>query len=84
MKREVQRTFQYVLDNNLPVHDLVTPDFIFTDERLGWEFYGLDQYKPAKKGESKKNPQGHATSQHRTRRKTRWIANHAGGLDGDR
>ncbi len=48
MKLEVQRTFQHVLDNNLPVHDLVTPDFIFTDERLGWEFHGLQQYKPAK------------------------------------
>jgi mono/diheme cytochrome c family protein len=58
MKLEVQRTFQHVLDNNLPVHDLVTPDFIFTDERLGWDFYGLQQYKPAKKRESKKIPKG--------------------------
>ena len=58
MKREVQRTFQHVLDNNLPVHDLITPDFIFTDERLGWEFYGLEQYKPAKKGKARKIPKG--------------------------
>ena len=58
MKREVQRTFQHVLDNNLPVHDLVTPDFIFTDEILGWEFHGLQQYQPAGKGETKKIPKG--------------------------
>ncbi len=58
MKREVQRTFQHVLDNNLPVHDLVTPDFIFTDEVLGWEFYGLQQYQPAGKGETRKIPKG--------------------------
>ena len=55
MMREVQRTFQHVLDNNLPVHDLVTPDFIFTDEILGWEFYELQQYKPKK---NKKIPKG--------------------------
>jgi len=58
MKREVQRTFQHVLDNNLPVTDLVTPDFLFTDEHLGWQFYALEQYKPAKKGRSKKIPRG--------------------------
>ena len=59
MKLEVQRTFQHVLDNNLPVHDLVTPDFIFTDEHLGWEFYGLQQYKPAgKKKKARKIPKG--------------------------
>lgn len=58
MKREVEHTFRYVLDNNLPVHDLITPDFLFTDEHLGWQFYGLQQYKPAKKGDSKKIPKG--------------------------
>jgi len=58
MKLEVQRTFQHVLDNNLPVHDLVTPDFIFTDEHLGWEFYGLQQYKPAGNKKARKIPKG--------------------------
>ena len=58
MRQEVQRTFQHVLDNNLPVHDLVTPDFLFTDEHLGRQFYDLPQYKPVKKGDSRKIPQG--------------------------
>ncbi|MGB1815205.1 MAG: DUF1588 domain-containing protein, partial [Rubripirellula sp.] len=58
MKREVERTFQYVLDNNLPVHDLVTPDFLFTDEHLGWQFHELQQYSPSKKGKAKKIPKG--------------------------
>ena len=58
MKREVERTFQYVLDNNLPVHDLVTPDFLFTDEHLGWQFHELQQYSPSKTGKAKKIPKG--------------------------
>ena len=56
MMSEVQLTFQHVLNNNLPVHDLVTPDFLFTDEHLGWQLYGLPEYRPGKKGSPTRSP----------------------------
>ena len=58
MMSEVRLTFQHVLNNNLPVHDLVTPDFLFTDEHLGWQLYGLPEYRPAEKGKPNKIAKG--------------------------
>ena len=58
MRTEVERTFQHVLNKNLPVNDLVTPNFLFTDEKIGWELYGLSEYKPVAKGEKRKIKKG--------------------------
>lgn len=55
MRKEVEATFQHVLDNNLPVRELISPDFLLTDALVGWEIYELDQFRPAKKaGKSKR------------------------------
>lgn len=49
MRDEVARTFDYVLDKNLPITDFIAPDFLFTDPQVGWLLYGLPQFEPTKK-----------------------------------
>jgi hypothetical protein len=58
MQKEVQLTFQHVLKQNLPVHDLVTPDFLFTNEQIGWELYGMSEFEPPAKGKKPKFKKG--------------------------
>lgn len=54
MRKEVEATFQHVLDSNLPVRELISPDFLFTDALVGWDIYELDQFRPAKKAAKSK------------------------------
>ena len=49
MLLEVTKTFHHVLKNNLPVTDLIAPDFVFTNATLGVDIYQLDGFKNAKK-----------------------------------
>lgn len=46
MQQEVQQTFRYILDNDLPVTDFIAPDFLFTNDAIGWDVYELDMFKP--------------------------------------
>ncbi len=57
MRAEVERTFRHVLDNNLPINNLIAPDFVFTEPLVGWEIYQLDKFKPAKGRKPKYNKQ---------------------------
>lgn len=49
MKDEVTLTFRHVLENNQSVKQLIAPDFVFTDENVGWDIYELAYFKPQKK-----------------------------------
>lgn len=55
MRKEVVRTFQHVLENNLSVREFIAPDFVFTNPLVGWEIYGLKDFKPAKKNKKPSN-----------------------------
>ncbi len=57
MRDEVKLTFQHILKNNLPVSEFIAPDFVFTDPLVGWEIYGIDQFKPPTKTQGKNNKQ---------------------------
>jgi hypothetical protein len=50
MKDEVTLTFREVLDNNRSVVELIAPDHVFTNQSVGWDIYGLPEFKPVKKG----------------------------------
>ncbi len=49
IRDEVTETFHYVLSENLPVTDLVNPNFVMTDQDVGWQIYAIDACKPSKK-----------------------------------
>lgn len=53
MQSEIELTFSHILKNNLPVTEFIAPDFLFTDPLVGWDIYGLDQFKPLKKKRNK-------------------------------
>ncbi|TWT47900.1 hypothetical protein KOR42_40980 [Thalassoglobus neptunius] len=55
MMEEVTETFWWVLDNNLPVKDLIAPDFVFTSELVAKEIYQLDEFADVASKKSKKN-----------------------------
>ncbi|MEM6980226.1 MAG: DUF1588 domain-containing protein [Planctomycetota bacterium] len=43
MKAEVYQTLQHAIDANLPVRDLIAPDFVFTNGAVGRDIYGIDR-----------------------------------------
>lgn len=53
MLLEVTKTFGHVLHENLPVTDLIAPDFVFTNAILGSDIYQLPGFQGKKK---KKRP----------------------------
>lgn len=52
MLDEVGTTFQYLLNENLPTHHLIAPEFVVTDPNVGWQIYELENFKPVKKGQT--------------------------------
>lgn len=45
MRDEVEQTFLYILRKNLPVREFIAPDFVFTDEIVGWDIYALPELR---------------------------------------
>ncbi|MEP3482071.1 MAG: DUF1588 domain-containing protein [Fuerstiella sp.] len=45
MLLEVTKTFRHVLNKNLPVTDLIAPDFVFTNSILATDIYQLDEFQ---------------------------------------
>ncbi len=58
MQQEVVLTFRHVLDNNQDVTDLITPDFVFTDEVIGKDIYQLPSLKAGSKKAKQKAKKG--------------------------
>lgn len=52
MRLEVTKTFSHVLHKNLPVTELIAPDFIFVNTVLGKDIYQLPDFPEKKKGRS--------------------------------
>ena len=48
MKEEVYDTFRYLLRENLPISEFIAPDFVITNEAVGWDMYQLEQFEPRK------------------------------------
>lgn len=48
MLLEVTKTFSHVLNKNLPVTDLIAPDFVFTNATLGSDIYQLPSFQNKK------------------------------------
>ncbi|MGB7345789.1 MAG: DUF1588 domain-containing protein [Pirellulaceae bacterium] len=52
---EVTETFHHILTENLPVTEFINPNFVFTNQTVGWEIYALEQLKPSKKNRATKS-----------------------------
>ena len=58
IQEEAIKTFQYILTENQPLTDFISPDYLFTNPTIGWEIYELEQFKPAEKAKPKRGKLG--------------------------
>lgn len=58
MQDEVVLTFRHVLDNNQSVTNLITPDFVFTNDVVGSDIYQLPSVRKASRKAKQKSSKG--------------------------
>ncbi|MEM9646693.1 MAG: DUF1588 domain-containing protein, partial [Planctomycetota bacterium] len=63
MREEVGATFKYVLDNDLPVTDLIAPEFVFTNSAVGWDILRLPEFRPPSSKASQKKKSARSSNE---------------------